>query len=74
MCYTYNAEDVRIHNLCTLENITFTYNIKAKLINRIATIDFSKYLDMYRAFKGAMKRDDRGAFSNMQATYDEMRK
>lgn len=29
--YTYNAEDVRIRNLCTEEDTTYTYNTNAKL-------------------------------------------
>ena len=29
--YTYNAEDVRIRNLCSDEDTTYTYNTNAKL-------------------------------------------
>ena len=49
-------------------------NAYANNLALTVTIDFSKYPDMYRAFKDAMKLDDRWTFSNMQATYDEMRK
>ena len=31
MCYTYNAEDVRIRNLCADEDTAYTYNTNCKL-------------------------------------------
>ena len=31
MCYTYNAEDVRIRNLCADEDTVYTYNTNCKL-------------------------------------------